>query len=484
MLDDDACFRALAARDARFDGRFFVGVLTTGIYCRPVCPARTPHRCNVRFYPSAAAAVSAGLRSCQRCRPDRLPGSARWDSSGDLADRALRIINEGKLDGAESVGGHRGRVPSLAADLHISERQLRRILADRTGATPQQLLAARRAQTARLLLEQTPLPMLQVSVAAGFGSVRQFNDAVQRHFGRTPTQLRVAAGRGSVDQPAADKSEDVEALSLKLSVRQPYDGERMLRWWARHAIEGIDEVYGTTLRTQFADGAPVRVQATAEALAVELPLVELPTLSARLATLAAAFDTGANPAAITDSLSGIPALQPLVRRWPGLRIPAALDPWRGAAMSVLGQQVSVKAATVLAARLAALAGNPNRFPAAESIAALGAEQIGAQVRIPRTRAAALVELAGLVTDGEVVLDPAADADAVADRLLAIRGVGPWTVAEIRLRALRDPDVWPQGDAVLGKARWRLGDFDPDAAKPWRSYLAHYLWAYSHDQETR
>lgn len=471
--DADTCYAALRARDARFDGRFYVGVVTTGIYCRPICAARTPKRENVRFYATAAGASAAGLRACRRCRPDTVPGSRNWDHSGDLAQRALRLIGSGFAD---EVG-----VAGLAGHLFVSERQLRRVVLQRSGATPKQLIQTRRAQTARLLIDQTTMTMAEVSLTAGFGSLRQFNEVIQQEFGASPTDLRRSAGPHRRTGNRDDQVPQRSRISLRLAHRDPYGHDLILRWWARHAIAGMDSVGSSTVATRFANGDEVAVRFVTSGLQVEVDLADITTLPDHIATLRAAFDLDAQPAAIGEALAADPHVAPLVAASPGLRVPAALDPWRGAAMAVLGQQVSVAAATGLGARLAAHLGDPTRFPGPARVCEAGAESIGKHVRMPRTRAAALVELATLVGAGEVDLGPAADREAVQGRLLQVRGIGPWTAAEIRLRALRDPDVWPAGDVVLARAARELGGVDPGSARPWRSYLAHHLWAFAHDR---
>lgn len=467
VLDDDVCFRALAARDHRFDGQFFVGVVTTGIYCRPVCPARTPLRRNVRFYRSAATAAAAGLRACRRCRPDTLPGSREWDHRSDLVARALRLLGAGAAD---ATG-----VEPVADALHVSSRHLNRALMAEVGVTAGQVARTRRAQTARLLLEHTDLPATEVAYAAGFRTVRQFNDVIRQEFGVTPTGLR--GGRRHSDGRVAT----ADTVTVRLGFRPPYAVASVLGWFARHAVAGVDEVTDAAITTTLLDGTRVGARFEASSVVVSLglpPQGDVRDLPPVIAAVRRWLDLDATPARIDDHFAGIAPVAAWVQRRPGMRVPAAADPFRSVVGTIMGQQVSVGAAATLNARLIAHCGLTDRFPTAETLAACDADVLAHAVGIPATRARTLVTVAELVAGGGVELGPSADRDATVATLGSVRGVGPWTVAEVRMRALGDPDVWPAGDLILRRALQPGGPvagLDPVAAAPWRSYLAHHVW---------
>ena len=461
--DEDTCYRALCARDARFDGRFFVGVLTTGVYCRPVCPARTPHRRNVRFLGSAAAAVAAGFRACRRCRPDTLPMSREWDHRGDLVAQALRMIAAGAADDG-------GGTATVAKSLGVTPRHLNRSLMAAVGATAGQLARTRRAQTARLLLVDTTLPLTEVAYAAGFGSVRQFNDVVRAHFGMTPSQLRAgersAGGTGD--------------LTLRLRMRPPYAVDAITARIARHGVPGVDDVVDGSISTTTSWGAAVRVRFdsdSAVSLAVALPPSrDIREVAGLIDGVRRWLDLDANPAQVDSHLAGQPALAPLVTRRPGLRVVGTLDPFAGLVRTILGQQVSVAAAGTHAARLARHLTDGTRLPTPDELAVADPVALAAAVGVPQARGQTLVAVARAVTDGGVVLDPAGDRESTVARLGEIRGIGPWTLAEVRMRCLADPDAWPEGDLVLRRALvGRLAGLDLGRTAPWRSYVAHHVW---------
>ncbi|MEU9043804.1 MULTISPECIES: AlkA N-terminal domain-containing protein [unclassified Kitasatospora] len=491
VIDDDIRYRAVDSRDARFDGVFFTAVTSTGIYCRPSCPAVTPKRVNCVFYPSAAAAQGAGFRACRRCRPDSVPGSPEWNHRADLVGRAMRLIGDGVVD-REGVAG-------LAGRLGYSSRQLQRQLTAELGAGPIALARARRAQTARLLLQTTELSVTDIAFAAGFASVRQFNDTVREVYDRTPSGLRaeVAAGRRTAT-PAG-------GLTLRLAYRGALDSDHLIDFLALRAIPGVEEVvpgarpgvrtYRRTLGLPYGHGI-----AEVDGLAPDEPrtrgwldcrlfladLRDLPTAVQRLRIL---FDLDADPLAVDEQLGADPVLGPLVRERPGLRSPGHVDPHELAVRAVLGQQVSVGAARTLAGRLAEKYGialpEPSGglrllFPTAAVLATAEAEDFA----MPAARRRALTGLCAALAEGVVSLDSGVDREEAATRLLALPGIGPWTVGYLRMRALADPDVFLPSDVGVKHGLVRLGvPGDPKSAAraaeawaPWRSYAVHRLWA--------
>lgn len=476
LPDDETCYRAVSARDARFDGWFFTAVRTTGIYCRPSCPAITPRRRNVSFFPSAAAAQRAGFRACKRCRPDASPGSPEWDARGDLAGRALRLIADGVVD--------REGVPGLARRVGYSERQLNRTLLAEVGAGPIALARAQRAQTARVLLETTELPSADVAFAAGFSSVRQFNDTVQQVFATTPTSLRANRARGTVVEPGT--------ISLRLPFRAPMDLGATLDFFGRRAVRGL-ETYTDTTYTRVLQApcgpALVSVSAGAGSVACRLRLHDQRDLVAVVARVRRLLDLDADPQTVDALLSADPLLEPLVAKHPGLRSPGAVDGFEMAARAIVGQQVSVAGARTVLGRLVADYGTPafdgtpmpdgtpwRLFPRAQSLASADPQALP----MPRSRARALVALATAMSGPDaLVLDPGADRDEVRARLLDLAGIGPWTADYLRMRAVGDSDVLLHTDLGVRSAAERLGidlaDGRPHWA-PWRSYASHHLWA--------
>ncbi|WP_298459275.1 DNA-3-methyladenine glycosylase 2 family protein [uncultured Cellulomonas sp.] len=494
--DDAAAYRAISGRDRRFDGRLYVGVLSTGIYCRPSCPARTPRPENCRYYAAAAAAVAAGFRACRRCRPDALPGSRHWDARGDLAGRALRAIADGVVDDV-GVGG-------LAARLHVSERHLHRVLVSEVGASPLQLARTRRAQLARLLLDQTALPMADVAFAAGFASVRQFNDVMRDEFGAPPSTLRrpsadaarVAPGVPDVAATAERAPVDTAELTLRLRHAAPFDAAAWLAHVSHRAVPGLEHIGadGTVTRLVRTAGGAAVVAVTpgvaADAVTARLRLPQLADLGAVVARLRRWLDLDADPVAVDAALGPDRLLGPLVAARPGLRVPGTVDPFELAVRAVLGQQVSTTGARTLAGRLVADLGEPGPeglrlFPTAEAVAAAGPERLRA-VGLTGARARTLAALGAAVAGG-LALEPGTDRTHVRDALLALPGVGPWTADYIALRALGDPDVFPAGDLVLRRAladlpggAGRTVDIpaaraDAERWRPWRGYAAQHLW---------
>jgi AraC family transcriptional regulator, regulatory protein of adaptative response / DNA-3-methyladenine glycosylase II len=470
--DPDTCYRAMEARDARFDGWFFVAVRSTGIYCRPSCPSRTPRRPNVTFHPTAASAQRAGYRACKRCRPDASPGSPEWNIRSDLAGRTLRLIADGVVD--------REGVPGLARHVGYSERQLHRVLVAEVGAGPVSLARAQRAQTARVLLETTDLPATDVTFAAGFASVRQFNDTVRAVFATTPTGLRTLRRGHGAALPAAG------ALTLRLPFRPPMDLAATFDYLAARAIPGVECVEGDTYRrTLDLPSGPGRVEIRpgGERYALcRLELTHQRDLVAAVARIRRLLDLDADPSAVDDVLGADAALGALVAKRPGLRSPGAVDGFELAVRAVVGQQVSVAAARRVLGRITRRAGSaafddePGQlFPGPARLAELE----DAAFPMPRSRAATLRELATCVAAGRLPLDAGADRAQARAALLALPGIGPWTADYVLIRALGDPDVLLASDLGVRRAAAALG-VDVDSGRldwaPWRSYATHHLWA--------
>ncbi|HKG40246.1 MAG TPA: AlkA N-terminal domain-containing protein [Conexibacter sp.] len=491
--DFDQCYRAVRAKDARFDGWFVIAVTSTGIYCRPSCPAMTPKRTNVRFLPTAASAQRAGFRACKRCRPDASPGSPEWNLRADAVGRAMRLIRDGAVE--------REGVPGLARRLGFSERHLHRQLVAELGAGPLALARAQRAQTARLLIETTTLPFTDVAFAAGFPSIRQFNETVREVFATTPTELRRGAAtangtRHRTHDPNGNGTAAVAgppALTLRLRHRTPLDAAGLLAFLGARAVPGVEawdpagNSYRRVLALPHGPGvAQLAPSDTEDHVRCELRLSDLRDLAAAVQRCRRLLDLDADPIAVDDALAADPLLAPLVRRAPGRRVPGAVDGAELAVRAVLGQQVSVAGARTLAGRLTATLGEPlpdglagdvltHAFPSAQALAAADP----ARLPLTRARARALVTLCGAIAadDGSLALDPGADRDATRERLLTLPGIGPWTAEYIAMRALGDPDAFPATDLGVRKAIERLGHAaDPDRWRPWRAYAVQHLWA--------
>ena len=460
----DRSYAAVKSRDPRFDGRFFTAVNTTGIYCRPICPARTPLRKNVTFFACAAAAEEAGFRPCRRCRPESAPGTPSWLGASTTVSRALRLIERGTLD---ELG-----VDGLAAQLGIGDRYLRRLFEKHLGTSPQALAASRRAHSARMLLDSTAEPVTQVAHASGFGSVRQFNDVIRNVFGQTPTQLRGV-------KAAADPD-----TRLRLAFRPPFGWESLLKFLALRAIPGVERVADGVYRRTFANATgshgvlEVRLTADARALELTLPQVGPAGLLDTVRRIRRLFDLDADPLAVSSQLkaSGL-ALEA------GLRIPGAWDTFETLVRAVLGQQVSVAAATTLSGRLVQRFGVPfssggltHLFPTPAALAGSDLAPIG----LPRVRAASLRALSAAVAKTPALLTPAASLEALLERLCALPGVGPWTANYVAMRAFNEPDAFPSGDLILRRAAGDLsaGQLEErsQAWRPWRAYAAIGLWA--------
>ncbi|MEV4616540.1 AlkA N-terminal domain-containing protein [Kitasatospora sp. NPDC049258] len=490
MIDDETRYRAVDSRDARFDGVFFTAVRTTGIYCRPSCPAVTPKRVNCTFYPTAAAAQGAGFRACRRCRPDSVPGSPEWNHRADLVGRAMRLIGDGVVD-REGVAG-------LAARLGYSARQLQRQLTAELGAGPLALARAQRAQAARLLLQTTELPVTEVAFAAGFASVRQFNDTVREVYDRTPSGLRTEISAGRRGGGTAG------TIGLRLAYRGALDSDHLIDFLALRAVPGVEEVvpaaapgvrtYRRTLALPYGqgiaevDGLGAADPPTRGWLDCRLVLADLRDLTTAVHRLRALFDLDADPDTVDTQLGRDQGLAPLVRARPGIRSPGHVDPHELAVRAVLGQQVTVTAARTLAGRLAERYGVPLAepsgglrllFPSAGALAEAAPEHLA----MPESRRRALRGLCAALAGGTVRLDGGVDREHAAADLLALPGIGPWTVGYLRMRAMADPDVFLPTDAGVRHGLQRLGlPGDPKSAEraapawaPWRSYAVHRLW---------
>lgn len=474
-MDDEQHYRAAVSKDARFDGVFFIAVKSTGIYCRPSCPAMTPKREHMRFYKTPAAAQQAGFRACKRCRPDASPGSPEWNIRADMTARAMRLIADGIVD-REGIDG-------LARSLGYEQRQVRRVLTAELGASPLALARAQRAQTARVLVETTKLPMGDIAFAAGFASIRQFNATILEVFDTPPSRLRERAARNAPVTPPG-------AVCLRLPFRPPIDLPRLFGFLAARAVPGVEEVTASTYRRTISlpNGRGIlslRNVDQARWVECELELDDLRDVTAAVQRCRRLLDLDADPDAVSGFLVSDEVIGPLARACPGRRSPGHVDGDELAMRAVLGQQVSVAAARRLGARLTAEYGKPlarpsgtltHCFPDAATVAAADP----AALPMPAARARALVTLAAALASGEVALHPGADRDEAAARLLALPGIGPWTVAYIRMRALSDPDAFPATDVGVLRALAAFGAGAGVAVaerwRPWRSYAVHHLWA--------
>ncbi len=479
-FDEDLAYRAVEARDARFDGQFILAVRTTGIYCRPACPARKPLRRNTSFFPTAAAAQAAGFRACRRCLPDAAPGSPEWNVRADSVGAAMRLIADGVVD--------REGVPGLAHRLGYTPRHLNRLLIAELGAAPLALARARRAHTARVLLTTTDLPISDIAFAAGFASIRQFNETIREVFAIDPSGLR------GNRRPLFNAG----TLTLRLPVRQPFDGAGLLDFFALRAVAGVEVISGRTYsRTLRLPRGPAAVSLTMPTPGSNDSVTAVLRLSHPADLVPAAercrrlMDADADPVGIDALLSGDPLLAPLVQRAPGIRLPGAVDGPEILTRAILGQQVSVAAARTAAARLTQLVGTElpgqlvaatgltHLFPTAGELATLTAEEVGG----PRRRAATLLSACRDIADESLVLDAGRRSDEMQEELCLRAGIGPWTAGYMAMRILGDPDVLLTGDLVLRQGAERLGlPHSPAALKayasrwgPFRSYAGMHLW---------
>ncbi len=473
--------RARLSRDVRFDGQFFVGVRTTGIYCRPICPAVAPRSENVTFYPSAAAASEAGFRPCLRCRPECAPGTPAWNGTSTTVRRGLRLISNGALDD--------GSIEQLADRLGVTSRHLRRLFTQHLGASPLAVAHTQRLHFAKRLIDQTNLPMSHIAAASGFGSVRRFNDAFRKTYQRTPRELRRR------NDEAFDEG---SALTVRLGCSQPFDWGAMLDFLAGRATPGVEQVdAGSYLRTVAIDDQPGVIECRFDRdkgqvilLLHAIGTMQLFPIVQRIREM---LDLDAPTALIAEVLQADDRLAGLVRRQPGIRVPGAWDGFELTVRAILGQQVSVKAATTLAGRIAAHYGEPfslpaslerrgnitlgRLFPTPEKLARARFNNIG----LTGSRAATIRQLAKAVVNGDIDFDPSQDPAGFCERLTAIRGIGEWTAEYVAMRALKNPDAFPasdlgllkaMGDEVAGATQLRRR---AEAWRPWRAYAALLLW---------
>lgn len=483
-LEPAGCYTAYAARDPRFDGVFYIGVTSTGIYCRPVCTARTPRAANCRFFDSAEAAEKARFRPCLRCRPELAPGNAPVDDARRIPALIVHRMNEGMLRGD-------GGLEELARQLGWSSRQVRRIVQRELGVSPIELVLTRRLLLAKQLLSETALPITEVAFASGFASLRRFNDAFRRRYDMPPTRFRVrASGTGDAVPPA-------DTFTLQPGYRPPFDWTGTLEFLAARAMGGVEHVREGVYRRTVAHGShrgwiAVRHDAGRRVLLVELPHALTPVLPALLGRVRHIFDLAARPDVIAAHLAQDALLAPAVGRNPGLRVPGTFDGFELAVRAVLGQQVSVAAATTFGTRFADTFGEPvstphpelrRVCPTPERIAACTDAEVAA-IGITGARARTIVAMAREVAGGRLSLHPGADAERTIAQLVALPGIGPWTANYIAMRALRWPDAFPKEDMVVRK---RLGDVTAARAearsqawRPWRSYAALHLWRLAQD----
>jgi AraC family transcriptional regulator, regulatory protein of adaptative response / DNA-3-methyladenine glycosylase II len=490
-LDPEVCYRALEARDARFDGRLFVAVTTTGIYCRPICPASLAKRQNCRFFASAAAAQEAGFRPCLRCRPETAPEHGSWHGSSNTVSRGLALIAEGELDRDASS------VDTLAERLGVGERQLRRLFQQHLGASPIAVAQTRRVLFAKQLIHETELPMAEIALAAGFGSVRRFNETFQALYARPPSALRRRTATGV-------RTGESRGVSVRLRYRPPYDFDAMLGFLRARAVEGVEVVEGERYRrTLLHDGQTGTLEiahaAQEQSLVATIHFPNVRALSGIVARIRRALDLAADVKAIGAHLGRDPRLAALVRARPGLRSPGAWDGFELGVRAVLGQQVTLGAARRLAAELVRVAGRPLEGAASNSALArvfpTAADVLAADLgtlRMPGARRRALVALAEAAVADPHLFQALGTIDETVARLCAIRGIGEWTAHYIALRAARDPDAFPASDIGLlrgatarGAERVSSGELIRRAERwrPFRAYAAEHLWAADHHQGT-
>ena len=474
LLDANICSRARRTRDPRFDGRFFIGVLTTRIYCRPICPVRSPKEENIRYFPTAAAAAEAGLRPCLRCRPECSPGTPGWLGTSATVSRALRLISESALE----ISG--GGMDALAARLGIGSRHLRRLFLQHLGASPIAVAQTRRLHFAKKLIDESRLPMGEVAIASGFGSVRRFNATFQKTYARTPTHLRHLARKSAPLPP--------NEYRFLLRYRPPFDWDGLLNFLAPRATPGVETVengcYRRTICVRNHTGsieATLDQDATAVSLRIHFP--EPRWLFLIVEQVRRMFDLAAEPNEIVRHLSSDPLLTERVAARPGLRVPGCWDGFELAVRAILGQQVTVRGATTLSGRLVRAFGAPlaangqltHLFPASEKLAAADLSRIG----LPRARAHCIRSLARAVRDGVIAFSGVSDIDDFRTRFCALPGIGEWTAQYVAMRALGEPDAFPASDLGLfhasGIHHARKLEERAQAWRPWRAYAAMHLW---------
>lgn len=474
----DQRYRAVQSRDHRFDGLFVLGVKTTGIYCRPSCPARTPRAENVQFFRASAAAHAAGFRACKRCLPEAVPGSPEWNLRGDIAGRAMRLINDGVID-QHGVSG-------LAQQLGYSTRHLTRILREETGAGPLALARSHRAQTARLLLTQTTMPMSDIAFSAGFSSIRQFNDTIREVYDLSPQQVRGHGHRTA--------QTDTATVDLSLSYREPIDLPGLFAWFAARAIPGVeladDFSYARAIRLP---GGPAwfRMYTSPDSaghLRLQARVTEMQDLPVLMSRVRQLFNLDADPVAVDTTLTSLPAARPLIAALPGVRVAGCMDPHELLIRTMIGQQISVAAARTILTRITTGLGDPapdfapgltRMFPTMGALAERGSSVL----RGPKARQNAVLNAAETIAKGELSLGFGDDPDEQRASLLALKGVGPWTADYVRMRVTGDPDVFLIGDGALRAGARRAGLPADKAellawaaqASPWRSYLTTHLW---------
>ena len=479
-MNRDACDRARLARDPRFDGLFFIGVKSTGIYCRPICPAPSPRPENIVYYPSAAAAAAAGLRPCLRSRPETAPGTPAWNGTSATVARAMHLIHQGALDG--------GSVEDLAARLGVGARHLRRLFRQHIGATPKAIADHQRLLFAKRLVVETNMPITQAAFAAGYGSLRRFNTAFRKHVGRTPSQLRRSRPQ------AGHHPESGFSCTLTMPYRPPYDWDRMLAFFQGRAIPGVEWVgdgrYRRTIRLPATRGTiAVGHAKNGHALELDVVMTDSRGLMRVVERVRRMFDLDANPRAIHQTLSQDPLLAERIRKTPGLRLPGSWDPFETAVRAVVGQQISVKGAVTQLGRIARTTGAPYDgdekphlawlFPDAAEMVAADMTSIG----MPQRRKETLRQIAQQMVSGSLELDTPGDLPRFVDTMTAIPGIGDWTANYVAMRALGEPDAFPASDLGIIKAL-QVGGTRPtvkqvraraDAWRPWRAYAAIYLW---------
>ena len=475
MLDWQTCSRARLSRDARFDGKFFIGVLTSGVYCRSICPAPTAKEKNVRYYPTAAAAAEAGFRPCLRCRPECSPGTPAWLGTPNTVLRALRLLNESGLED--------GGVDALAERLGIGSRHLRRLFLQHLGASPRTVAQTRRLHFAKKLIDETSLPMTQIALAAGFGCVRRFNASIKKTFHRTPSQIRATAR-------FADKQPENEYV-FRLRYRPPYQWSAMLSFLQARATPGVELVDGNRyIRSILVNGSPGRFEITHDekqrSLVARVLFADPRSLHAIIERIRTMFDLNADWMVIASDLRSDPVMASLTEECPGLRVPGSWDGFELAVRAIIGQQISVTAATCMMGKLVQHLGQPlekingvtHLFPTAEALATAREHQL----QMPQKRAAAIRTLARAVCEGKVQFEKVMNVEEFSRQLQAIPGIGNWTTQYIAMRALGEPDAFPSGDlGLLRRLSLKTGkelERRAEAWKPWRAYAAMYLWQHS------